>query len=80
MPTAVLTYGVPTALVQNTVYALPANRAIFFTDATTPTVQQSYDVAFTANAVLTLVSGQAEVAGGFIRSTAGNINCVLKKL
>lgn len=79
MATAVIQFGVPTALTQNTIYALPANRALLFTDATTPTVQQSYDVAFTANAALTLASGQAEVAGGFIRCTSGNINVVLKE-
>jgi hypothetical protein len=73
----VLTDG-PNAIVQNQIYALPARRALFFTDATTPTIQQSTDPAFGTNAALTLTNGQAEVAGGFIRCTTGNINCNIK--
>lgn len=80
MPQQVLMNGVPTALTQNTVYTLPASRVLFFTDATTPTIQQSFDVAFTANVAVTLTNGQAELAGGFIKCTSGNINCVVKKL
>lgn len=78
MPTSYIQMNIPFVMVQNTIYALPARRALLFTDATTPTIQQSADVGFTANAALTLASGQAEVAGGFIRCTTGNINVVLK--
>ena len=78
MPTQYMQLNVPFVMTQNVIYALPARRLQLFTDATTPTIQQSTDVAFAANAALTLTSGQAEVAGGFIRCTTGNINVVVK--
>lgn len=78
MATQLLSLGYPQLMTQNIIYALPARRCILFTDTAAPTIQQSTDVAFTANAVLTLASGQAEVAGGFIRCTTSNITVNLK--
>jgi len=47
-----------------------------FSDATGPTFFQSNTAAFTASIAVTLVNGQATLAGGFIRCTSatpGNI-------
>lgn len=79
MPTELLSIGPPTALVQNQVYALPAVRCTLFTDATTPTLQQSNTAAFTANVALTLTAGAATVAGGFIRATTTGVTVTLKR-
>lgn len=76
MPTELLLIGHPIAIVQNTIYALPARRVLIFSDAATPTFFQSNTSAFTASIAVTLVDGQAELAGGFIRCTSatpGNI-------
>lgn len=70
--------GYVQAIKQNIVYALPSCRVLLFTDATTPTIQQSLTEAFTANVALTLSSGQSEVAGAFIKCTTGDINIILK--
>jgi len=79
MPTTKLSVGV-NSLVQNQIYALPAVRCMAFTDGTTPTLQQSSDLAFTANVAVTLTGGQAELNGGFLKMTsAGPINLVLKR-
>lgn len=75
-----LVTGKVIAITQNTVYALPTGRVLLFTDATTPTLQQSTTEAFTANVAVTLTGGQAELAGGFFRlTTAGPINIILKE-
>jgi len=80
MPTNTLATGQIHSLVQNTVYALPPVRCMLFTDATTPTLQQSLTAAFTANVAVTLTAGQSECNGGFIRlTTAGPINVILKR-
>jgi len=76
MPQQLLSIGYPIAIVQNTIYALPARRVLMFCDGVAPTFQQSSDVAFTANVAVTLTAGQAELAGGFLRCTSatpGNI-------
>lgn len=79
MPTNYIQMNVPFVMAQNVIYALPARRCLLFTDGTAPTIQQSTDVAFTASAALTLASGQAEVAGGFIRCTnLATCNVILK--
>jgi len=78
MPTELISIGPPTTLLQNVVYALPASRCLLFCD-TAATLQQSNTLAFTNNVALTFVDGQSEVAGGFIRSTAGNAVVTLKK-
>ena len=77
--TTVLTPGFQLSMVQNTIYALPARRALFFHDGS-QTFEQSTDVAFTAAKALTLSSGQAEVAGGFMRTTTGAATVWLKLL
>jgi len=69
-----ISIGPVTPLTQNVVYALPSKRVLLFTDGTTPTLQQSNTSDFTANVAVTLVGGQIEVAGGFIRCTSGNVN------
>lgn len=76
--TNVLPIGRQATIVQNTVYALPARRCLLFCDTGAATFQQSTDLAFTANTALTLASGQAEVGGGFIRCTSGNVTAWLK--
>jgi len=76
MASALLRIGYPIPIVQNTIYALPSCKVKMFSDATAPTFQQSTDVLFTANAAVTLVNGQAELCGGFLRCTSatpGNI-------
>lgn len=71
--------GAITAINQNQVYALPAARVLLFTEATTPTLQQSNDVTFAASTAITLTGGQAELAGAFLRCTsAGPINVIVK--
>lgn len=79
MPTELLPLGTPTALVQNTIYALPAVKATIFSDATTPTIQQSNTVAFTANVVVTLTAGASTVSGGFLRTTSSGVTVTLKR-
>lgn len=76
MPTELLTIGPITSITQNVIYALPARSVIMFSDATGPTFFQSNTAAFTASIAVTLVNGQATLAGGFIRCTSatpGNI-------
>ena len=78
MPTELLSLGRPIAMTQNQVYALPPQRALLFTSASSPTIQQSTDVAFGTNSAVTLTGGQAEVAGAFIRCTSAAITVSLK--
>lgn len=78
MPTQYIQTGSVFSMVQNTIYGLPSRRCLLFTDATTPTIQQSTTVAFSANAVVTLADGQAELSGAFIRCTSATINVILK--
>lgn len=74
-----LTAGQVHSIAQNVVYALPSQRCLIFTDATTPTLVQSTTEAFTASVAVTLVNGQQELAGMFIKLTsAGPINIILK--
>lgn len=77
MATQLLSIGYPQPITQNTIYALPSRRVVMFSDATSPTFQQSNTVDFTANAAVTLTNGQAELCGGFLRCTSaspGNIS------
>jgi hypothetical protein len=78
VPIELLPVGTPVTLVANVIYALPAVNTTLFTDATTPTIQQSNTSAFTANVAVTLTGGQANLAGGFIRATA-NTPIILKR-
>lgn len=71
-----LPIGVPTAIVQNQIYALPPQRVLMMTDAAAPTFFQSNTEAFTASIAVVLANGQAELAGGFLKCTSatpGNI-------
>lgn len=79
MPTELLPLGQPVALTQNGIYALPAVKCTVFTDATTPTIQQSNTVAFTANVAVTLTGGAAAVSGGFLRTTSSGVTVTLKR-
>lgn len=79
MPTEFLSIGPPIPLVQNTVYALPAVQCVLFTDATTPTLQASNTLAFTANVALTLTAGSTAVAGGFLKATTTGVTVKLSR-
>jgi len=70
-----LSIGGPHTLVQNTIYALPARRCLLFVDTAGAALEQSNTDVMTADVNITLVDGQKEVAGGFIRSTAAN--CII---
>lgn len=75
MPTTLLSIGYPQSMVQNQIYALPARRVLFSTDAAAPTIQTADDVAFALPIAITLTNGQAELGAAFIRVTsAGPIN------
>lgn len=79
MPTELLSIGYPQSIIQNQIYALPAKRCLLFTDAAGPTLFQSNTLAFTVSVALTLIDGQVEVSGGYLRCTsAGPILVSLK--
>jgi len=78
MPTTSLQIGQVEAMTQSTIYAMPVRRALLFTTDTTATVQMSNTVGFSAAVAVTVTTGQAEVAGAFIRCTSGNISVMLK--
>lgn len=79
MPILSLSPGSPIALIQNQIYALPPVKCTLFTDATTPTIQQSNTSVFTANVVLAFTSGMASVVGGFLRATTAGVIVTLKR-
>jgi hypothetical protein len=79
MPTELLSPGVPTNILQNTVYALPVSRCLFFCDTAAATFEQSASVGGTFVALTPDANEQIEVAGGFLRCTSGNVKIVLKK-
>lgn len=74
-----LPLGQIVTLVQNQIYALPANRSLLFTDATTPTIQQSNTAGFTANVVVTLTAGSAQLSGRFLRTTSSGVVATLTR-
>jgi hypothetical protein len=74
-----LAVGIPDAMIQNTVYALPSYRVLLHTDGSGVTLVQSETAAFTASSAITLTNAQAELAGGFLKCTSGNINVLLKR-
>lgn len=78
MATPSIMVGVLTTIVQNTIYALPPRVVKLYTSATTPTIQQSSDVAFATSTAVTLTDGTAEIAGAFLRCTTGNIAIIIK--
>jgi hypothetical protein len=79
MPTELLPVGTPVTLVQNQIYALPAAKVTLFTDAATPTIQQSNTAAFTANTAVTLTGGSSVVSSGFLRATTAGVVITLKR-
>jgi hypothetical protein len=79
MPQEFIPLGMPVTLVQNQIYALPAVKCTLFTDATTPTIQQSNTQAFTANVAVTLVAGAATLNGGWLRTTSSGVIITLKR-
>lgn len=80
MATTLLSVGYAQTMPQNQVHALPASRCLLFTSTAGAAFQQSNDVAFGDNTAVVLTNGQAELAGGFLRSTAGAAVVTLKKL
>jgi len=81
MPIEQLSVGYAIQMTQNVVYALPGVVCRLFVDGAAPTLFQSNTSAFTVSVAVTLVDGQAEVAGGFIRCTSAAAPLVtLKKL
>jgi len=79
MPTELLSIGQLIPITQNVIYALPARRCVMMSDATGPTFFQSNTLAFTASIAVTLVNGQAELAGGFIRCTSATPGSIMLK-
>ena len=78
--TTLLSVGYPQTMTQNQVFALPATRCLLFTETVAATIVQSNDVAMGTTAPVTLpATGMAEVSGGFIKCTSGNIVVTLKK-
>lgn len=75
-----LSIGGPHTLTQNVIYALPGKRCLLFVDTAGAALEQSNTAVMTADVNMTLVDGQQEVAGGFIRSTAGDCIVMLKPL
>lgn len=72
-----LNTGPVSTLVQNTIYALPSRRCLLFCTSATPTLQQSNSPTFADTpATITLVGGQAEVSGSFIRATSAGPNFI----
>jgi hypothetical protein len=78
MPTQLLPIGTPVTLLANVVYALPAVEVVLFTDAATPTITQSDDLAFTTGLAVTLTGGAATLGGAFIKAAADTL-VVLKR-
>lgn len=79
MPTMLLPVGTPVTMVTNQVYACPVVEVMAFTDATTPTLEQSNDPTFTTKAAVTFTAGAATLTGAFVRATAGTPTIVLKR-
>ena len=79
MPTQSIPIGPPTTLVTNQIYALPAVNCTLFTDAATPTLEQSTVIGFGTKVALTFTNGACLVSGGFVRATAGTPTIVLKR-
>jgi hypothetical protein len=81
MPTELLSIGYSLPMVQNQIYALPARRCLLFCDVAAATFEQSTSLAMTLPVALTLdANEQAEVGGGFIRCTSGNVNVKLSAM
>lgn len=79
MPIQLLSVGYPQQMLQDVIYALPASRVRLFTSDAAPTIEQSNSSTFADNVAITLADGMADLAGGFIRCTSGNITVTLKR-
>lgn len=80
MPTELIPIGMPTTLLQNVVYALPAVAVNLYSDTATPTLVVSNAFGFATSTPLTLTAGVANgIGGSFIKSTAGNAVVLLKR-
>ena len=80
MPTELISLGPVTTLTQNVVYALPVSRALLTCDTAAATFVQSNDPAFGVSVPLAIsAAGEAEVGGGFIKCTSGNVKVAIKK-
>ena len=65
-----LTIGPPHAMVQDTIYALPARQILVaVTGSAGPVIECSNDPAFVTLKAITLTNGQALLAYQFIRAT-----------
>jgi hypothetical protein len=78
MATEAIQVGVPTSLVQNQVYALPASRCLLYCDQAA-TILSSNTQAFTSSTAMTLVEGKFEVAAAFIKMTSAGPQIVTVK-
>lgn len=74
-----LSIGVLSSLTQNTIYALPAVKVRLFCSDAAPTFQQSNSPTFATNVAVTLTDGMADLAGGFLRCTTGNVTVMLRR-
>lgn len=72
-----ISIGYPQTLTQNTAYALPARRCLLFCDDAAPTFELATEPTFTSPVSITLSDGKAEVGGGFIMSTGGDVSVVV---
>ena len=79
MPTQLLSIGYAQPITQNTIYALPARRVLMFSPDAAPTFFQANDVSFAVSIAVTLVNGEAELAGGFIRCTSAAPTTIMLK-
>ena len=79
MPIQSLPIGYPTLMLQNVIYACPARLCTMYCDVAAATFEMSNtSTMILATAVTLDANEQIDVAGSFIRSTAGNANVVFK--
>lgn len=79
MPTQLLTFGVALPMQTNVVYALPSHKCVLFCADTTPAIEQSAVFDFSTKAAINVSAGKTDLAGLFIRATAGNPLIVLNQ-
>lgn len=72
MPTELLPIGIPTALAQTTVYALPTKAV---TVLTTANLNIANNTAMSNSFVVVATLGPTKVSGGFVQCTAAT-NCI----
>jgi len=77
MACELLECGMPTVLAQNVSYALPVRKTTLFCGNSSPTIQQSNVYDFASSSAVTLVNGQADLSGGFLRATTANALVIL---